>query len=186
MLPLAKPDIARTLFALRSIACACFSRIFCAVFRCFLFCLLLLVLVFSSAASSSELFFFGVFSSASSSFCFRPRRLSFERNPFISSRARKREETFTSSSLKRRLAMMIFLALYSRAHNSSSQCEKKPNEKQRRFSRNAVKRVCVCCLARRQRDLSGERCVPNERHARTHNNNNKQIPDKIPTAGKNV
>jgi hypothetical protein len=64
-------------------------------------------------------------------------------------------------------------------------CEKKPNEKQRRFSRNAVKRECVCCLARRQRDLSGERCVPNERHARN-NNNTKQIPEKIPTAGKNV
>ena len=117
MLPLAKPDIARTLFALRSIACACFSRIFCAVFRCFLFCLLVVLVVFSSAASS---------------FCFRPRRLcccassrfvffffnrvlSFERNPFISSRALlERRNVFTSSSLKR-LAMMIFLALYSRA-----------------------------------------------------------------------
>ena len=150
MLPLAKPDIARTLFALRSIACACFSRIFCAVFRCFLFCLLVLLVLFSSAASSS--------------FCFRPRRLSFERNPFISSRALEREETFTSSSLKRRLAMMIFLALYSRAQLLLT-CEKKPDEKQRRFSRNTVERVRFCCLARRQRDLSGERCVPNERHA---------------------
>ena len=141
MLPLAKPDIARTLFALRSIACACFSRIFCAVFRCFLFCLLSLVLV--------------LFSSESSSFCFRPRRLcccsssrfvfffnrvlSFERNPFISSRALERrnvhvvvvEEKARDDDFPRALL----------ARTTPPQCEKKPNEKQRRFSRNAVKRA---------------------------------------------
>ena len=139
MLPLAKPDIARTLFALRSIACACFSRIFCAVFRCFLFCLLLLLLVL-------------VFSSESSSFCFRPRRLcccsssrfvfffnrvlSFERNPFISSRA-----------LRRNVYVVVYEARdddFPRAllaRTTPPQCEKKPNEKQRRFSRNAVKRA---------------------------------------------
>ena len=162
MLPLAKPDIARTLFALRSIACACFSRIFCAVFRCFLFCLLL-VLVFSSAASSSELFFFGFFSSESSSFCFRLRRLSFERNPFISSRALERRNVYVVVVEEARDDDFPRALL---THTTPPQCEKKPNEKQRCFSRNTVERVRFC-LARRQKDLSGERCVPNERHAHT-------------------
>jgi len=178
MLPLAKPDIARTLFALRSIARACFSRIFCAVFRCFLFCLLVLVLVFSSAASSSELFFFGVFSSESSSFCFRPRRLSFERNPFISSRALGRRNVHVVVVEEKARDDDFPRALLARTTPPHSAREK--------AQRKTVKRV-RCCLARRQRDLSGERCVPNERHARNNNNNNtKQIPDKIPTAGKNV
>ena len=184
MLPLAKPDIARTLFALRSIARACFSRIFCAVFRCFLFCLLVL---FSSASSSSELFFFGFFSSESSSFCFRPRRLSFERNPFISSRARKREETFTSSSLKRRLAMMIFLALYSRAQLLLIVREKARRKTAPLFSkRSQTSFAFVVWREDRETFPENDAFRMKDTHARNYNNNTKQIPDKIPTAGKNV
>ena len=144
MLPLAKPDIARTLFALRSIACACFSRIFCAVFRCFLFCLLVLLVLFSSAASSS--------------FCFRPRRLSFERNPFISSRALGRRNVHVVVVEEKARDDDFPRALLARTTPPHSAREK--------AQRKTVKRV-RCCLARRQRDLSGERCVPNERHART-------------------
>ena len=79
--------------------------------------------------------------------------------------------------------MMIFLALYSRAQLLLS-ARKSPTKNSAAFL-ETQSNECVCCLARRQKDLSGERCVPNERHARN-NNNTKQIPDKIPTAGKNV
>ena len=80
--------------------------------------------------------------------------------------------------------MMIFLALYSRAQLLLS-ARKSPTKNSAAFL-ETQSNECVRCLARRQRDLSGERCVPNERHAHNNNNNTKQIPDKIPTAGKNV
>ena len=81
--------------------------------------------------------------------------------------------------------MMIFLALYSRAQLLLSSARKSPTKNSAAFLETQSNER-VRCLARRQRDLSGERCVPNERHARNNNNNTKQIPDKIPTEGKNV
>ena len=81
--------------------------------------------------------------------------------------------------------MMIFLALYSRAQLLLGARKSPTKNSAAAFLETQSNESVVCCLARRQRDLSGERCVPNERHARN-NNNTKQIPDKIPTAGKNV
>ena len=74
--------------------------------------------------------------------------------------------------------MMIFLALYSRAQLLLTQREKKPNEKQ--------SNECVV-VWREDRENFPENGAFRMKDMHAHNNNNtKQIPDKIPTAGKNV
>ena len=75
--------------------------------------------------------------------------------------------------------MMIFLALYSHAQLLLTQREKKPNEKQ--------SNECVV-VWREDRETFPENGAfrMKDTHAHNNNNNTKQIPDKIPTAGKNV
>lgn len=82
---------------------------------------------------------------------------------------------------------MIFLALYSRAQLLLTQREKKPNEKQRRFSRNTESNESAFVVWREDRETFPENDAFRMKDTHAHNNNNtKQIPDKIPTAGKNV